>query len=109
MGRSAAAIAVGSGRDLPGVAAAGRLPSREGDFVGVGELELGLLHVARDVDEHRAAAARARDVERRLDDVRQLFDVLHEPRVLDDRNRDAGDVALLEGVGADQDASAPGP
>ena len=28
--------------------------------------------------------------------------VLHEPRVLDDRDRDAGDVALLERVGADQ-------
>ena len=44
-----------------------------------------------------------RDVERGLDHVRDLVDVLHEPRVLDDRDRDPGDVALLERVGADQD------
>ena len=33
---------------------------------------------------------------------RQLLHVLHEPRVLDDRHRDPGDVDLLKGVGADQ-------
>ena len=35
------------------------------------------------------AAAGARDVERGLQHVRELLDVLHEPRVLDDRDRDA--------------------
>ena len=103
MGRSAAATAAAAAAIWRGVSAAGRLPSGEGDAVGVGEVELGLLHVARDVDEHRAAAAGARDVERGLEDVRQLVDVLHEPRMLDDRDRDAGDVALLERVGADQE------
>ena len=33
---------------------------------------------------------------------------LHEVGVLDDRQRDAGDVGLLEGVGADQVGRAPG-
>ena len=42
------------------------------------------------------------DVESRLDDVREFLDVLNEPRVLDDRERDAGRVRLLERVGADQ-------
>ena len=76
--------------------------------VRVAEVELVLLEVARDVDEHRPAAAGAGDVEGGLEHVRDLLDVLHEPGVLDDRRRHAGDVALLEGVGADQVAPAPG-
>src|SRR5438552_3776469 len=81
-----------SGRDLTRMAAAGRFPSREGNGLRVGEIEFGFLDVARDVDENRTAAAGAGDVERRLQRVRKLFDVLDEPRVLDDRDRDAGDV-----------------
>src|SRR6185437_7361465 len=64
-----------SGRYLAWMATAGRFPSGEGHAVGVGEVELGLLHVARDVDEHRAAPARARDVEGGLEDLRQLAHV----------------------------------
>ena len=78
----------GGALDLARVPALRRLPARQVDLVGVREVELGLLDVARDVDEHRPAAPRARDVERRLDHVRKLLDVLHEPRVLDDRDRD---------------------
>src|SRR6266516_1209183 len=85
--------------------AAGRFPSGEGDAVGVGEVELGLLHVARHVDEHGPAAAGARDVEGGLENLRQLVHVLNEPRVLDDRDRDPGDVAFLERVGADQEGA----
>ena len=84
------------------VHARGRAPAGQVDLVRIAEVELRLLDVARNVDEHRAAAPRAGDVERGLDRVRQLLHVLDEPRVLDDRDRDAGDVALLEGVGADQ-------
>ncbi len=56
----------------------------------------------RDVDEHRARAARARDVERLVDRPRDLLRVLDHERVLDDRHRDADRVGLLEAVGAEQ-------
>ena len=91
--------------DLPGVAARRRPPARQVDLVGVPEVERSLLDVARDVDQHRAAAPGPGDVERRLHDARDLLDVLNEPRVLDDRRRHARDVALLERVGADQMAA----
>ena len=88
--------------DLQRVDLRRRPPAREIDVVGVGEVERRLLQVARHVDEHRPAAARSRDVERRLHRGRDVADVGDEPRVLDHRHRDPGDVALLEGVGADQ-------
>ena len=84
------------------VHARGGAPAGEVDLVRVLEVDRGLLDVARDVDEDGAAAAGLGDVERRLDRVRQLLDVLDEPRMLDDRDRDPGDVALLKRVGADQ-------
>ena len=79
-----------------------RAPAREVDGLRVGEVDLCLLDVTRNVDEDGAAAAGAGDVEGRLHRGADLLHVHHEPRVLDDRHRDAGDVALLEGVGADQ-------
>jgi hypothetical protein len=88
--------------DLPLVHLRRRPPARQVDLVGIDEVELRLLHVLRDVDEHRAGTPRPRDVERVLHHLRQLAHVLHEPGVLDDRQRDAGRVGLLEGVGADQ-------
>ena len=62
-----------------------RLPARQVDRSRVLEVELGLLDVPRDVDEHRPTAPRAGDVERGLQDMWNLVDVLHEPRVLDER------------------------
>ena len=58
-------------------------PPREIDLMGVGEVDLRLLHVLGDVHEDRAGTAGSGDVERRLENVRE-FDVLYEPRVLDD-------------------------
>jgi hypothetical protein len=87
---------------LPRMDRSWRFPSGQVDLVGVNEVELGLLDVLGDVDEHRALAARARDVKRSLEDTRELLDVLDEPRVLDDRHRDARGVDLLKCVGADQ-------
>ena len=65
-------------------------------------LDLGVEDVLRDVDEHRAGAAGPRDVERLLHHARDLAGVGHEPVVLRDRHRDAGDVRLLERVRADE-------
>src|SRR5207247_366254 len=93
--------AFGGLRDLAGMPAAWRPPAGEVDGIRVLEAELGLLHVPRYVHEDGAAAAGAGDVERRLQHLRQLRRLLHEPGVLDDRDREAGDVALLKGVGAD--------
>ena len=69
IGRSAAAIASRRLADLPRVNLARRLPAGQVDVVRVLEVELRLLHVLRDVDEHRALAPGARDVERRLQDA----------------------------------------
>jgi hypothetical protein len=44
----------------------------------------------------------AGDVERLLDDVRQLLKALDEVVVFRDRQRDAGDVGFLEGVLTDK-------
>ena len=52
--------------------------------MGVGEVDLRLLHVLGDVHEDRAGTAGSGDVESRLEHVREFFDVLYEPRVLDD-------------------------
>ena len=72
------------------------------DRFGICEVELGLLQVLRDVDEHGARTAGARDVEGLVDCARNVLDGLDKKRVLDDWHHDAGDVGLLEGVGANQ-------
>ena len=88
--------------NLSRVDAGRRLPPREIDLMGVSEVDLRLLHVLGDIHEDRARSAGSGDVERRLQNVRELFDVLYEPRVLDDGERDSGRVRLLERVRADQ-------
>ena len=87
---------------LPLVNLRRRAPAGQVDLGRVGEVDLGLLGVLRDVDEHGAGPAGAGDVEGVLDRLRQLAGIQDEPRMLDDRHRDAGGVGLLEGVGADQ-------
>ena len=59
-------------------------------------------HVLRQVDQHRAGPAAARNVERLVDGARQIGGALHQVVVLGARPGDAGRVALLEGVVADQ-------
>ena len=88
--------------DLARVTTARRPPARKIHRLRILEVELGLLHVPRDIHQYGPTPAGAGDVERGLDHVRQLLDVFDEPRVLDDRDRDTGDVALLESVRSDQ-------
>jgi hypothetical protein len=66
-----------------------------------GERRLRLEGVLADVDQDRARASGARDVEGLGDGLRDLRRVGHEVVVLRDRHGDATDVGLLEGVGAD--------
>ena len=49
-----------------------------------------------------------REVERLGDGLRDVVGVLHQEVVLGDRQRDAGDVGFLEGVGADDRRGRPG-
>ena len=58
--------------------------------------------VLRHVDQHRPGTPAGGDVKRLVDRLRDVARVLDQDRVLDDRHRDAGDVGLLEAVGADQ-------
>ncbi len=88
--------------DLTRMTSSRRPPAGEIDRVRIFEVELGLLDVTGNVDEHRTATAGTCDVERSLDHVGQLFHVFDEPRMLDDRDRDSRDVALLKGVSPDQ-------
>ena len=60
------------------------------------------LDVLRDVDDDRPRPAGLGDVERLVQDAREVVDVLHQPIVLRARARDADRVALLESVVADQ-------
>ena len=82
-----------------------RLVAGQVERVGVAVGELAQGDVDRDVDDHRAGPAGGGDVEGLVDDPRQLGRVLDQVAVLDDRQRDAGDVGLLEGVGADEVAA----
>ena len=68
-----------------------------GDVLGQGR-----LNVLGHVDEHGAGTVGLGDAERLADGVGQLLDRLHEIVVLRDGQRDARDVDLLEGVGADK-------
>ena len=55
-----------------------------------------------DIDDHRPGPACTRDVKGLVDDPRQVCLPGHQVRVFDDRQRDAGGVGLLEGIGADE-------
>ena len=82
------------GRVLHGQARDERLAGERGIF-GLGD-----LHVLGDVDEHGAGAAGARDVERLADGIGEPLHARDHVVVLGDGHRDAGNVGLLEGVGA---------
>ncbi len=60
------------------------------------------LDVLRDIDDHGAGTARARDMERLVQHARQVVHVLHQPVVLGAGTRDADGIAFLERVVADQ-------
>ena len=76
---------------------------RVGGHDGGGDaLGHGGLNVLGHVNEHGAGAVGLGDAERLADGVGQLLDRLHEIVVLRDGQRDARDVDLLEGVGADE-------
>ena len=60
------------------------------------------LHVLRQVDQHRAGAAAARQVEGLVQHRRQLIDRARQVAVLDDRQGHAEHVQFLERVGAHQ-------
>ena len=68
-----------------------------GDVLGQGR-----LNVLGHVDEHGAGAIGLGNAERLANGVSQFLDRLHEIVVLRDGQRDARDVDLLEGVGADE-------
>lgn len=60
-----------------------------------------VLHVLRDIDEHRAGTARSRQPEGLWDHGQQLLGRADEEVMLGDRDRHAVDIDLLEGVGTD--------
>ena len=71
-------------------------------FCGPGVDALGELDVLRDVDHDRAGPAARGDIERLMQNARQILDALHEIIVLGAGPRDADRVAFLERVVADQ-------
>ena len=85
--------------------------ARQRVIVGLGKVGFGrvpvhfaaaLLRVLGDVHQHRARTAAARDRERFADRRRDVLGRGDQVVVLGDRQRDAGDVGLLERVGSDQ-------
>ena len=62
----------------------------------------GELHVLRNVNDHRAGPAVRSNIEGLVQDARQIVDAAHEIIVLGAAAGDAGRIAFLEGVGADQ-------
>ncbi len=79
-----------------------RLIGAVGDVVGRHVRAGGELHVLRQIDQHRAGAAAARHVEGFVDGAGERIGALHQVVVLGHRPGDAGGVALLEGIVADQ-------
>jgi len=78
-----------------------RLVATKVHLFRVREFRFGLGYVHRDVDDDRSGATRGGDIERLLDDARQVFHVLDEIIVLGDGPRDPRDVGLLKSVVAD--------
>ena len=62
---------------------------------------LGLLHVLGQIDHDRTGTSAAGDVERFLDDARNIFDVLDQEIVLGAWTRDADEIRFLKSVVAD--------
>ena len=82
--------------------AAGFVQAGAAELLGVVPVDLGVLHVLADIDQHGAGAAGAGDVERFGQGLAQVTDVGYQVVVLGDRLGDAGDVGLLERVVAEQ-------
>ena len=59
---------------------------------------LRLLHVLGQIDHHRTGTPAAGDIERFLDDARDVLDVLDQEIVLGARASDADEVRLLESI-----------
>ena len=93
---------LGGQADLLLVALGGGLVAGQRDVVDRVVLDVGAREVLRDVHQHRARPPAASQVEGLVDGARDLQRVLDHERVLDDRQRDAVRVGLLEAVGADQ-------
>jgi hypothetical protein len=93
-----------------GGAPIGRRRFGDGDADGadphrVRDLDRSLLDVTRDVDQHRPRPALAGESQRRLEDLGEIDDVLDLRGPFHQRPDHGDDVALLEGVGADQFAA----
>ena len=87
--------------DLLGVRTGHRPVAGQVDLRRPAEVALLLQHVLRDVDQDRAWAPGRGEMERLGDRLRHFGGALHEEVVFGDRQRDAGDVRFLEGVGPD--------
>ena len=59
------------------------------------------LHILRHIHQHRAGTAGGRQLEGFPDGIRQVLDAANEVVVLGDRQRDTGNIDLLEAIGAD--------
>jgi len=92
-----------NGRDLTVGACSVRRRRRRHGNIPLG-FNTCLLRVLGDVDQHGSGPPAGRDVKRFPKHPRDLGGVAHQVAVLRDRNRDAGDVRLLESVGAQQSA-----
>ena len=100
-GRSAAASARAAASTWRGWPAPGGGPVAGHGRLGVVEvLDLARPLVHADVHQHRPGAARLGQVERLGERPREVVGVLDQVGVLHDRQGDADDVGLLEGVGA---------
>ena len=89
-------------RDLAVVRLRVRLVARQVHLRRPHEFDLGVLHVLRDVHQHRAGAAGGGDVERRRDRAWNIVRLGHHEVVLGNRHGHTADVRLLERVGAQQ-------
>ena len=88
--------------DLAAVRLGVGLVSRQIEIRRPGKCALALQHVLGNVDENGAVPAGGGNVERLGDRPRDVVSVANQEVVLGDRHGHAGDVRLLEGVGADQ-------
>ena len=89
--------------DLHGVASGVGLVAYYIHLVGVFKaVDLVLLYIHRDIYQHGTFTSRRGNVERLLENARQILSFAHEVAVLDERLARAGDVRLLEHISAQQ-------